>query len=141
MQNSIQQCLYFAGLAQVTLAIGSLAIPPILNWRFELAKVQPLIKQMFWTYAGYILVINLCFGLLSVFDFKELTNESTLAMLVTGFIALYWISRILVQFLYFDRASFPVGRWNMVAEIVLVALFIFLSVVYSLAFYFNYQHN
>jgi hypothetical protein len=141
MQNSIQQSLYFAGLAQIILAIGSLAIPPILNWRFELAKVQPLIKQMFWTYAGYILVINLCFGLLSVFDFKELTNGSTLAMLVTGFIALYWISRILVQFLYFDRASFPVGRWNMVAEIVLVTLFIFLSMVYSLAFYFNYQHN
>jgi hypothetical protein len=141
MQNSIQQFLYFAGLAQIILAIGSLAIPPILNWRFELAKVQPLIKQMFWTYAGYILVINLCFGLLSVFDFKELTNGSTLAMLVTGFIALYWISRILVQFLYFDRASFPVGRWNMVAEIVLVTLFIFLSMVYSLAFYFNYQHN
>jgi len=141
MQNSIQQCLYFAGLAQITLAIGSLAIPPILNWRFELAKVQPLIKQMFWTYAGYIFAINLSFGLLSLFDFKELTNSSTLATLTTGFIALYWISRILIQFLYFDRSNFPAGFWNVVAEIVLITLFISLSVVYSLVFYFNYQHN
>jgi len=141
MQNVIQQELYFAGLAQITLAIGSLAIPPILNWRVELAKVQPLIKQMFWTYAGYIFVINLSFGLLSLFDFKELTNGSTLAMLVTGFIALYWISRILIQFLYFDRSNFPKGRWKIAAEIVLITLFISLSMVYSLTFYFNYQHN
>ncbi len=141
MPNSIQQCIYFAGLAQITLAIGSLAIPPILNWRTELAKVQPLIKQMFWTYAGYIFAINLSFGLLSVFDFKELTNGSTLTMLVTGFIALYWISRILIQFLYFDRSNFPAGFWNVMAEITLVTLFISLSVIYSLAFYFNYQHN
>jgi hypothetical protein len=141
MQNAIQQCLYFAGLAQITLAMGSLAIPPVLNWRTELAKVQPLIKQMFWTYAGYIFVINLSFGLLSLFYFKQLTNGTTLAMLVTGFIALYWVSRILVQFLYFNRANFPAGRWNVLAEIILVTLFIGLSVVYSFTFYFNYQHN
>jgi hypothetical protein len=141
MWLSIQYYIYLAGLGQIALVIGSLTIPKILNWRFELAKIQPLIRQMFWTYAAYILAINLCFGLLSVFDFKELTNGSTLAMLVTGFIALYWISRILVQFLYFDRAGFPTRRWNVIGEIVLVTLFIFLSAVYSLAFYFNYQHN
>ena len=141
MQKSIQQYIYFAGLAQIALAIGSLTIPAILKWRSELAKVQPLIKQMFWTYAAYILVINLCFGLLSLFDYKDITNGSTLAMLVTGFIAAYWISRVLIQFLYFDRASFPQGIGNTIGEIVLVALFIFLSTVYSVAFYFNYQHN
>ena len=141
MQNAIQHCLYLAGLAQISLAIGSLAIPGILKWRVELVKVQPLIKQMFWTYAGYIFVINLSFGLLSLFDFKELTNRTTLAMLVTGFIALYWISRVLIQFLYFDRSSFPKGNWNVLAEIVLITLFIFLSVIYGFTFYFNYQHN
>ena len=141
MQNIIQQELYFAGLAQIILAISSLAIPSILNWRTELAKVKPLIKQMFWTYAGYIFVINLSFGLLSFFNFEELTNGTTLAMLVTGFIALYWISRILIQFLYFDRRNFPKGRWKIAAEIVLIALFISLSVVYSIAFYFNLKHN
>lgn len=141
MQNSITHCIYLAGLAQIALALGSLAIPGILKWRAELAKVQPLIKQMFWTYAAYILVINICFGLLSVFNFRELTDGSTLAVLVNGFIALYWFSRVLVQFLYFDRKHFPGGFWNKLGEVVLVLLFIFLSAVYSLAFYFNYKHS
>ena len=133
--------LRIAGIAQLVLVTGSFAIPRVLNWHNELAKIQPLIKQMFWTYAAYILVINLCFGLLSLFDYKELLNGSTLALLITGFIAVYWISRILIQFFYFDRTNFPAGKWNRLAEFLLVVLFIFLSMVYSLACYSNYKHS
>ena len=139
IQFNIQGLIFIAGLAQLALAGGSLVIPKILNWRFELAKVQPLIKQMFWTYAAYILVINVSFGLISVFAFEELTNGSKLAMLIAGFIAVYWISRVLIQFFYFDRANFPSGKWNRAGEVVLVTLFVFLSVVYILAFYVNYR--
>jgi hypothetical protein len=135
---NIQQLICLAGAGQVALALGSLAIPTVLNWKVELAKPQPLIGQMFWTYAGYIFVINVCFGLLSVFDYQELTNGSRLAMLVTGFIAAYWISRVLIQFLYFDRTNFPTGKLHKLAEFVLVILFVFFSVVYSRACYINY---
>ena len=138
IQLDVQQLIFFAGLAQIALVFGSLAVPKILNWKTELAKVQPLIKQMFWTYAAYILLINLCFGLLSLFDFRELVNGSKLALLITGFIAVYWISRVLIQFFYFDRSNFPKGKWNNVGEIVLVVLFVFLSIAYSAAFYINY---
>ena len=141
MQSLIKHLIFFAGLSQIVLVIGSLAIPKVLNWQTELAKVQLLIRQMFWTYAAYILVINSCFGMLSVFDFVELTNGSALAMLVDGFIAAYWISRVLIQFFYFDRAGFPGGGWHIIAEIILIMLFVFLSVVYSLAFYLNYLHK
>lgn len=141
MNIPIHTSLCLAGVAQIALVFGSLAVPKILNWRQELSKVQPLIKQMFWTYAAYILVINLCFGLVSVFAYRELTNGSKLAMMLNGFIAVYWISRVLIQFLYFDRKNFPTGQWNKLGEVILVTLFIFLSVVYSSAFYLNYlQH-
>lgn len=132
-----QQLIFLAGLAQIALVLGSLAIPKILNWRAELAKVNLLIKQMFWVYAAYILVINLCFGLLSICAYRDLTNGSTLAMLIDGFIAVYWISRVLIQFLYFDRASFPTGKWNRLGEVVLIVVFAFLSIVYSYACYLN----
>lgn len=135
----IQTFIYFAGFAQIVLVVGSLAIPRILNWKMELEKVQPLIKQMFWTYAAYILFINLSFGLLSVFAYKDLTNGSLLASAISAFIAIYWISRIVIQFFYFDRRSFPTGLANRLAEVILVALFLFLSIVYGIAFYYNYQ--
>ncbi|MES2274823.1 MAG: hypothetical protein V4592_02295 [Bacteroidota bacterium] len=137
--GQIQDWVFIAGLAQIALATGSLVIPKILNWKAELAKVQPLIKQMFWTYATYILVINLCFGLVSVFARVDLTNGSRLATLVTSFISVYWISRVLIQFLYFDRTYFPTGKWHRLREAVLVTLFVFLSIVYGYASCLNYQ--
>jgi len=140
-QTVVQELIRLAGLAQTGLVVGSIFIPKALGWKGELAKVQPLIKQMFWTYAAYILVINLCFGLLSMFDYRELTNGSNLAIIINGFIAMYWVSRVLIQFFYFDRSNFPAGKWNRLAEVVLVLLFISLSAVYGLAFYFNLHQN
>ncbi|MBW4889400.1 hypothetical protein KXQ82_06725 [Mucilaginibacter sp. HMF5004] len=135
--ETLQQFIRVAGLAQIVLAGGSIAIPGVLKWREQLSHVRPLIRQMFWTYAAYIFVINLCFGLVSLFAYRDITNTSTLSTLVTGFIALYWISRVLVQFLYFDRSDFPKGKLNQLAEVALVLLFITLSVIYSWAFYIN----
>lgn len=139
MKPDLQTALYLAGIAQLALVAGSLLIPGILKWKVELNKVNTLIKQMFWTYAAYILVINLCFGLISVFAFNDLTNGSFLGASICGFIAIYWISRVLVQFFYFDSSSFPKGGWNKIAEVLLVTLFVVLSLVYSVAFYNNYQ--
>ena len=135
--STLQLLIRVAGLAQVVLAIGSLAIPKILKWRAELAKTAPLIKQMFWVYAGYIFVINLCFGLVSLFCAGDLTNRSILALLLTGLIAAYWVSRVLIQFFYFDRRNFPAGRWHKAGEVLLVLVFVFTSLVYSWAVYYN----
>lgn len=138
---NVQRIVFLAGCAQVTLALGSLAIPRALKWRLELAKTGPLTRQMFWTYAGYIFAINLSFGLISVFDRRELLNSSHLSILLCGFIAIYWISRVAIQFFYFDRSAFPAGNWNRLAEVVLVTLFILLSLIYSIAFYFNLHYT
>lgn len=139
MKSGLQTALYLAGIAQLVLVAGSLLIPGILKWKEELNNVSLLIKQMFWTYAAYILVINLSFGLISVFAFDDLTNGSSLACMICGFVATYWISRVLIQFFYFDRKAFPTGIWNKIAEIILVALFFLLSIVYCIAFYYNCQ--
>lgn len=133
----IQQLVWLAGLAQIALSLGSLLVPKILGWNTELAKTRTLIKQMFWTYAAYILCISIAFGLLSLFDTQELINGTHLAASVTGFIALYWISRVLIQFFYFDRKDFPTGKWHLAGEFVLVTLFVFLSAIYLLACYYN----
>ena len=44
------------------LAAVSPLIPFVLRWREQTARLDTLTRQVFWTYAGYILVINLCFG-------------------------------------------------------------------------------
>lgn len=61
----LEPLLLLAGAGQIVLVFGSLAIPKQLGWREKLAPTTPLIRQMFWVYAAYILATNLAFGLLS----------------------------------------------------------------------------
>jgi len=133
----IQDLIRCSGVAQVLLVLGSLVIPKMLRWKTELAKTNLLIRQMFWTYAGYILATNLSFGVLSLIAAEELLGKTLLAQSITLFISLYWIARIAIQFFYFDTSSAPSGWLYKMGEYILVALFAFLSFVYSWAFITN----
>jgi hypothetical protein len=125
-----RELLVCAGIAQLVLVVASLAIPRLLSWKVDLAKLRPLTRQVFWTYAGYIWVTNLSFGLLSTMAPDLLLDRSFLAGLVCSFIAVYWGARLVIQFAYFDRNDAPKGWFFVLAEVALVALFVVLTIVY-----------
>jgi len=127
----MRELLIFAGLGQLGLAAGSLALPRILRWREDTQKLRPLTRQVFWTYASYIWVTNVCFGALSIAAPGVLLDHSPLARLVTGYIALYWGARLLVQLFYFDRSQAPPGALYKLADVALVGLFLGWTAVYG----------
>jgi hypothetical protein len=129
----LRTLIFLAGVGQVVLALASLAIPRVLRFEEETAKLRPLLRQMFWTYAGYILCTNLSFGLLSALAPTWLLDGSPLAAAVTGFIAVYWGARVVLQFAWFDRSDAPPGAHVRLAEAALVLLFVSLTCVYGLA--------
>ena len=120
-----------AGAAQLILVVASLAIPHFLNWKGDLAKLRPLNRQVFWTYAAYIWVTNLSFGLVSTMTPQLLLDRSPLAGFVCSFIAVYWAARVVIQFGYFDRTDAPKGRFFVLGERALVTLFVGLTIVYG----------
>lgn len=129
----LNRLIVLAGLGQLAIVIGSLAIPRVLRWSEDVAKLRPLTRQVFWTYAGYIWTTNLCFGLISSLAADLLIDGSTLAAAVTGFIACYWAARVVIQFAYLDRSDAPRGIQFLLAEIILVTSFIFFTVTYAYA--------
>lgn len=135
--NILITLILLAGIGQMTLAVCSIAIPKMLGWKQELQKVNPMVRHIFWTYAGYILITNFSFGLLSFMAPEILVAKTPLAAVVSGYIAAYWLSRITIQFAGFERKNFPKGPLYTMGEIMLVSLFAFLTFVYSYAFYFN----
>lgn len=126
-----------AGVAQVVLALGSLAIPRTLGWWEQTQILRPLIRQVFWTYAGYIWASNLSFGLLSAWLAGSLVSGGPLAAAVCGFIALWWAARLVIQFVYFDRTDAPSGLFYRLAETTLVMLFAALMLIYGAAAWAN----
>ncbi len=128
--------VFVAGIGQLALVIASLAIPRVLRWSEDTARLRPLTRQVFWTYALYIWCTNLAFGLVSLRP-DWLLNRSPLAGCVTGFITAYWVGRLLIQFFYFDRSDAPPGRLVHLAEVALIGLFVYLSMVYATAVLLN----
>ena len=128
----LEIALILAGLAQSGIASSSVFIPRLLGWREETQRLRPLTRQVFWTYAVYILATNTAFGLLSLLAPRALIDGSTLARAVCSFIAAYWTSRLILQFAVFDR-SVTVRPLFRFAEAMYVCAFAYLAVVYSTA--------
>jgi len=105
----------------------------MLDWKGALAHVPVLIRQMFWTYAGYILCINLFFGIISILFADELLSGNGLAKALLLLITIYWLSRVIIQFTYFDRSSVPQKLIYKAGEFVLVTLFIVFTLIYGYA--------
>lgn len=120
-----------AGLAQVAIFAAGLAIPRVLGWREQAARLGPLTRQVFWTYAGYISASNLTFGLLDLLGTAHLLDGSTLARAVSGFIAAWWGARLVLQFAYYDRSGAPPGRWPKFAEVFFVLLFAYAAALHG----------
>jgi hypothetical protein len=127
----IKILLVLAGVGQLALALGSLALPRVLRWGDDTAKLRPLTRQVFWTYATYIWVTNVCFGLLSTIAPEALLDGGVLTRAVNAYITAYWGARLLVQFIYFDRSEAPDGFIYKLGEVALVSLFVYLTAVYG----------
>lgn len=131
--NVFRTAILLAGLAQIAIAATSLLIPRILRWREETARLKPLTRQVFWTYATYTFATNLAFGILSTFAPELLLDGSSLAAIVSLFICVYWGARVAVQFTYYDRSVAAARGILRVAEVLYVSGFAYLAIVYGAA--------
>jgi hypothetical protein len=122
--------IFLSGLGQLLLAAASLVLPKILGWREDTAKLKPLTREVFWTYAVYIWATNVSMGLLSVLGPARLLDGSPLARAVCGYISLYWGARLGIQFFCFGKNA-PPGMSFRIAEAGMVALFLALTLIYG----------
>jgi len=123
--------IVLAGIGQLGLVAASMMIPRLLHWREEIGKLRRLTQTVFTTYAFYIAGTNLAFGLLSTLKPEWLLAGSGLARSVAGFISVYWGTRLLLQFTYYDRKDAPSGLIFRIAEWALAALFLYCAGVYG----------
>ncbi|MBK8207647.1 MAG: hypothetical protein IPK87_12800 [Planctomycetes bacterium] len=122
-----------AGAGHFAVVAASTGAPKVLRWKEELARLRPLNRQIFSTYAGYILTINLLFGLISIAAPQWLIDRTPLAACICGFIALYWGARLLLQFVYYDNSAAPPGFQYKLAEWVFIAHFAYFTGVFGFA--------
>jgi hypothetical protein len=121
--------IFVSGILHFGTLLGSAAVPFVLDWKAELDKLSGLSRQLIWTHGIFIVLTILGFGILAVTFPGELAAGTPLARGVCGFIALFWGSRLFVQFFIFDAKEYLTSTWLALGYHGLTLVFIYQTVV------------
>ena len=78
----------------------------------------------------YIMTTVAMFGIVSIVFTPELAGGSALGRFLSGFLAIFWGGRIIIQLFFYDQ---EVKRSRPIANLVFLATFIYLCAVFATA--------
>jgi hypothetical protein len=123
--------LWLAGWGHFTLLLAGGQLPYRLGWKEELARVRPMTRKLVWVYWVFILTTVVGFGVLTLVLHDELLRGDRAALALATFMTLFWAIRLGADFLYFDHADWPSGKWLLLCHVLLTSFFVFLLATYT----------
>lgn len=130
----IKNAILLAGVAHFGILIASATVPFALNWRDSFKGLPLLLRQLFWVYGFFIVLMIIAFGLISLVHAETLAMAaSPLARTVSGLIAVFWFARLMVQFFVFEARPYLVNWVYRLGYHGLTVVFVYLVLVFSYA--------
>jgi hypothetical protein len=123
----MKELIWGAGAVHVGIMVANIPLPGRLRVRERLAGVPRFVRQIFYVHWVYIVIVlglfaALCFGFTG-----ELAGASALGRFLSGFMAGFWLLRIVLQVFYYDeevrRENRGLDMLYLVALVVLVVIF------------------
>lgn len=128
--HTLRMALWTAGFVQVAIAGANFLLPGKLNYRENMARMTPIIRQIFVVHSGYIVGVVLLFAAIT-FEFgADLAGGRGLGRFVAAAMAVFWACRLPVQFFYYDSA---LRRANRSGDIAITLALVFLAGTYAAA--------
>ena len=125
--------LVVAGVCHFGILFASALVPRVLDWRGELAHLNPLSRHIVWTHGAFIVLTIVAFGAISLANPRELAAGSGLARWFCGFVAVFWLARLALQLFVFDAKPYLTGPLLKLGYHGLTLVFAFLGAVYTWA--------
>lgn len=100
--NPLVPLIWTAGVVHLLIASANFFVPGKLGYRENLARVSPIIRQVFVLHSIFIVMTVLGFAGLCLFFAPELAAASALGRALTGFMGAFWVIRLLLQVFYVD---------------------------------------
>ncbi|HVE15715.1 MAG TPA: hypothetical protein VNB29_03220 [Chthoniobacterales bacterium] len=125
----LQLFIQLAGLVQLAIAAANFVLPGMLDYRGNLVKVSPIIRQIFTIHALYIVLVLLGFAAMSLFFAADLCTGG-LGRFLCAFLAFFWLLRVGIQFRYYDPAIKQRYRFG---NAVFMTAFLYLGLAYLAA--------
>jgi hypothetical protein len=122
------------GLLHFGILIAGALVPQVLHWRTELRKLHPMSRHIIWTHGLFILMTIIGFGLIATFYAPALAAASSgLARAICGFVAIFWLVRLIIQFTLFDPGPLLSKLYLQLGYHGLTAVFIYFALTFGWA--------
>ncbi|MCB1063844.1 MAG: hypothetical protein KDN20_13090 [Verrucomicrobiae bacterium] len=131
--NPLTLALYLGAAIHFGILSASALTPRALNWRETLAPLPPLLRRMFWVYGVFIVLIIICFAILTLLHAPAMAAGEPVARSVAAVIAIFWTARLLVQAFVFDARPWLTRRLYRIGYHLLTVAFIVLVAIYGCA--------
>lgn len=131
--NTLERLIFIGGVFHFGILLASASVPRVLRWRESLAGLDPLTRHLIWVHGVFIVLTIVGMGTISLALPRELAAGSPLALAVCGFIAIFWIARLAVQFTLFDARPYLHGLVLKAGYHGLTLVFAYFSAVYAWA--------
>jgi hypothetical protein len=129
--HTLEWLIRFGGVFHLSLLIAGALAMRVLAWRTELRRLCDLSRHMIWTHAAFVVMTIVAFGVISLFNADVLSSGHRLARWFCGFVAIFWGSRLVVQFFVFDARPHLTSRFLAVGYHALTFVFAYLTAVYA----------
>ena len=131
--SHLELYIRLGGIVQLGILIASALVPGVLDWRSELRSLSKLPRQLIWVHGAFIVLVIVGFGLLCVVEAGPLADGSALARGVSGLIAVFWLTRLAIQFFVFDATPYLTRWWLRLGYNGLTLAFAYLAIVFGMA--------
>jgi len=126
----LKLCLIVAGCIQLAIVLANVYLPGKLRYRENLARVAPIVRQVFFTHAFYVAGVVLLFAGVTFGFAPELASGHGLGRFLAAAICVFWLCRIPVQIFYYDAS---LRRANRLGDFAMTGALVFLSATYGAA--------
>ena len=131
MSTSVmKELIWGAGLVHVGIIAANVPLPGRLRVAERLASVPRFVRQIFYVHWIYIVIVVGLFAVLCFGFAEDLAGGSGLGRFLSGFMAGFWLLRILLQVFYYDR---ELRRENRGLDLLYVGSLSVLVVIFGMA--------
>lgn len=129
----MKSLLQIAAALQLSILFASALAPRVLDWRGNLALLHPFLRRLFWVYGAFIVMMIIAFATLTFLHAGAMAAGEPVARSLCVVIAIFWATRLAVQFWVFDAEPFLTNRFYRLGYHGLTLIFAALVLIYGSA--------
>ncbi len=133
MNLPLESSIQIALALQLVIAFANFFAPAKLHYRENLVKVSPIVRQIFTVHSVFIVLVLVGFGLICLLYPKDLCGASQLGRFIGGFLGVFWVLRVILQFTYYDR---KVKEENPLGTFCFGIVFLYLATIFTITLFF-----